>query len=140
MKQLYVDTIRSVCSNDYSKEELEVWSSSSQKTERWQEMMATQFVLLAEINNQIVGFASLKESNYIDFFYIHKDFQGKGIAKQLLLKIEQQAKENGSHLLSSDISITAKPFFEKHDFIALKEQYNVRENVVLVNYKMEKKI
>jgi len=140
MKQLYTATIRTICTNEYTERELEVWSSSSQKTERWDDMVKNQLVIVAEIEDQIVGFASLKEDNYIDFFYVHKDFQRHGIATQLLQQIETKAKESGTQILTSEISITAKPFFERKDYVVIREQKNIRGDVVLINYKMEKNI
>ena len=138
MKRLYVDTIQFVCRNDYNDDERKQWSSSANKTERWSEMIKNQYVLIAETKSQIVGFATLKHQNYIDFFYIHKDFQRKGIAQKLLNKIESRALEYGTTILTSDISITAKPFFEKNGFIVEAKQENKRGNLVLINYKMKK--
>lgn len=138
MKQLYVNTIHSVCKNQYNESQLIAWSSSSQNDQRWQEMISTQYVLIAEINNQIVGFASLKEGNYIDFFYVHKDFQRRGIANELLSRIESEAKSYNTQVLTSDVSMTAKTFFEKNGFVVVKEQENIRKDVVLINYKMKK--
>jgi putative acetyltransferase len=116
MQQLFIDTILTICKYDYSSEELEVWASSVEKTERWHDVINNQFVILAEIDTKIVGYATLKNGNYIDFFYVHKDFQRKGIADKLLSKIETEAKKLNLQVLSSDISITAKPFFEKKGF------------------------
>lgn len=138
MKQLFVDTIHSVCKDQYNESQLSAWSSSSQNDQRWQELISTQYVLIAELNDKIVGFASLKDGNYIDFFYVHKDFQRKGIAKELLLRIESEAASYGTLVLTSDVSMTAKPFFEKNGFLVVKEQENLRKDVVLINYKMMK--
>lgn len=140
MKQLYVGTIMKVCENDYSFKEREQWSSSVNKTERWIEIAETQYVLLAEIDQQIVAYATLKDGNYIDFFYVHKDFQRRGIAQQLLKQLEGKAIDLGSRAISSDISITAKPFFEKNGFIEIAKQRNIIGNEVLINYKMEKQL
>lgn len=140
LQQLYVDTIQSVCVNEYSAEERNVWASGINNTERWQEVMHTQYILLAIINEQVAGFATLKAWNYIDFFYVHKDFQRMGIAKGLLSMLEAEAIKHGTKILSSDISKTARPFFEKNGFTALKEQHHQRQHVVLVNYKMEKQL
>lgn len=84
MQQLYTNTIQSVCKNDYNSAQIEAWISGVKNTERWTQVIETQFVLLAIIQDQIVGFGTLKNSNYIDFFYIHKDFQRRGIANKLL--------------------------------------------------------
>lgn len=107
-------------------------------TERWLEVIKTQFVLLAIIENKIAGFGTLKDSNYIDFFYIHKDFQRLGIADKILTELETEAKSHHSKTITSDISITAKPFFEKKGFVAKAKQRNIRLGIELINYKMEK--
>ncbi|MNE47535.1 putative acyltransferase [compost metagenome] len=54
--------------------------------------------------------------------------------------LELEAQKQHSKMITSDISITAKPFFEKKGFVAKAEQKNVRLNVELINYKMEKQL
>lgn len=138
MQQLYIETIQSVCKNDYNTAQIEAWISGVKNTERWITVIETQFVLLTIINNKIAGFGTLKDGNYIDFFYIHKDFQRQGIADKLLTELELEAKKQHSKMITSDISITAKPFFEKKGYIVKTEQKNIRLGVELINYKMEK--
>lgn len=140
MQQLYIETIQSVCKNDYTAAQIEAWISGVKNKERWIEVIETQFVLLVIIENKIAGYGTLKNGNYIDFFYIHKDFQRQGIAAKLLTELELEAKKQHSKILTSDISITAKPFFEKKGFIVKAEQKNIRHNEILINYKMEKEI
>lgn len=140
MQQLYTNTIQSVCKNDYNSAQIEAWISGVKNTERWTQVIETQFVLLAIIQDQIVGFGTLKNSNYIDFFYIHKDFQRRGIANKLLTELELEAKNQHTKIITSDISITAKPFFEKKGFVVKTEQKNIRLDVELINYKMEKQL
>lgn len=82
----------------------------------------------------------MKNGNYIDFFYIHKDFQRQGIADKILTELELEAIRQHSKMLTSDISITAKPFFEKKGFRVKAEQKNIRLGIELINYKMEKKL
>jgi putative acetyltransferase len=138
MQQLYIETIQSVCKNDYNPAQIETWISGVKNTNRWTEVIETQFVLLATIQNQIVGFGTLKDGNYIDFFYIHKDFQRQGIADKILAELELEAQNHNSKIITSDISITAKPFFEKKGFVVKAEQKNIRLGVELINYKMGK--
>ncbi len=138
MQQLYIETIQSVCKNDYNSAQIEAWISGVKNINRWTEVIETQFVLLAIIQNQIVGFGTLKNGNYIDFFYIHKDFQRQGIADKILTELELEAQKQHSKIITSDISITAKPFFEKKGFIVKAKQKNIRLGVELINYKMEK--
>ena len=140
MHQLYIETIQYICKNDYDTAQIEAWVSGVKNTERWTAVIETQFVLLAIIKDQIAGFGTLKEGNYIDFFYIHKDFQRKGIASELLTELELEAQKQHSKIISSDISITAKPFFEKKGYIVKAEQKNIRLGIELINYKIEKQL
>ncbi|MEN2489170.1 GNAT family N-acetyltransferase [Flavobacterium sp. B11] len=140
MQQLYIETIQSVCKNDYNTAQIEAWISGVKNTERWTAVIETQFVLLAIIKNKIAGFGTLKDGNYIDFFYIHKDFQRQGIADKMLNELETEARKHHSKTITSDISITAKPFFEKKGFVAKAAQKNIRLGVELINFKMEKEL
>lgn len=138
MQKLYIETIQSVCKKDYNEAQREAWISGAKNTERWIAVIETQLVLLVIIKDQIIGFGTLKDGNYIDFFYIHKDFQRQGIADKLLTELELEAKKQHSKMITSDISITAKPFFEKKGYIVKAQQKNIRLGIELINYKMEK--
>lgn len=140
MQELYIETIKAVCINDYNPDQIEAWISGVHNIDRWTQVINNQFVLLVIIQNKIAGFGTLKDGNYIDFFYIHKDFQKQGIANKLLQELELEAKIQHSKIITSDISITARPFFEKKGFILKTEQKNIRENIEIINYKMEKKL
>lgn len=140
MQELFVQTIQSVCKNDYNPDQINVWTSGVKNKQRWIDVIKTQFVLLAIIQDNIVGFGTLKEGNYIDLFYIHKDFQRQGIARKILNELELKARNQHSKNITSDISISAKPFFEKNGFTVKVEQKNIVSEVEIINYKMEKKL
>lgn len=57
---------------------------------------------------RIVGFGDIAASGYLDRLYVHKDWQGMGVATVLCDKLEQAVAEAR---IVSHISITAKPFF-----------------------------
>lgn len=140
LQELFVGTITTVCSAHYAPEQIEVWASSAKNSQRWNDMIANQYVLVAESDMQIAGFATLHHGVYIDFFYIHKDHQRQGIALQLYTAIEKEAIREGHTEIWSDISKTARPFFEKRGFRVIKEQTIVRKQVALTNIKMKKSL
>lgn len=140
MKELYVGTITTVCTNDYDASQIEVWSASVQNTQRWFDLVNNQLVLITQKDKTITGFCSLENNTYIDFMYVHKDYQRQGIADMLLSALEEEAKNSGSTLLTSDISKTARPFFEKRGFIVVTEQINLRKGIEIINYKMKKEL
>ena len=138
MQKLYVDTIKNICINDYNQEQIAIWTSSVENTIRWLNIFEKQHVIIAEYREMIVGYCTLDAGGYLDLFYVHKDFQRKGIANKLLLEVEQRAVELNYDVLTANVSITAKPFFEKNGFTVVKEQENVIKGLVIVNYNMAK--
>lgn len=140
MQEMYIETIKWVCKNDYSPLEIDAWISELSNVERWKKVIYAQFVLLATIRNKIVGYGTLKNGNYIDFFCVHKDFQRQRIADNVYTELEAEAKKEHSKTITADVSKTAKPFFEKKGFVVMTEQKNKRLGVEIINYKMEKNL
>ncbi|WP_321345078.1 GNAT family N-acetyltransferase [uncultured Draconibacterium sp.] len=136
---LFVETINTVCAKDYSPEQRAVWTAGAQYPERMEKKLETQYFLVARIAEKLVGFASL-ENNYLDFLFVHKDFQGLGIAKQLYDTLLQKANETNVKTLTSNVSLTARPFFEKMGFEVICKQDNLTRGVNLNNFKMEKRL
>ena len=116
-----------------------MWSSGIKNKERWQNILTNQLVLVSQNDGKITGFCTL-DGNHIDLFYVHKDHQREVIAKKLYAEIESIAKKQGQTELTSDVSKTAKPFFEKVGFVVVKEQQVMIDDIELTNFKMTKKI
>jgi putative acetyltransferase len=138
MQQLFVETISTICQHDYSPEQIKAWTSSIENTQRWTDKINSQYFPIAEIDNKIVGFASLENNDYLDFLYVHKDYQRQGIAKLLYSEIEKEAIRRKAVALHADVSKTAKPFFEKQGFKTVAPQTKVIQGVEIINYKMTK--
>lgn len=140
IQNLFSETITFVCQNDYDQRQIEVWKSSIENLERCQSLIQNQYFIVAELKDKIVGFTSLDKVNYIDVLFVHKDFQRMGIAQKLFVELENEVKRVNSFVLTSDLSKTVKAFFESNGFTVLAEQVQVRENVEIVNYKMQKEL
>ncbi len=93
--------------------------------------------IIATVKDEIVGFAEFEPNGHIDGFYYHHEWIGKGIGSALMKEILQRAQNNHIHLIFSELSITAKPFFEKWGFKVVTQQTIVRKGVELTNFKME---
>ena len=89
-------------------------------------------------NDKIIGFCTLENGNYVDFLYIHKDYQRLGIASKLYLDIEREARRRGLNELKSEVSKTARPFFERVGFKLIEQQTIISQGVELTNFKMTK--
>ncbi|MDR1583420.1 MAG: GNAT family N-acetyltransferase [Prevotellaceae bacterium] len=139
MKVLYKNTVLTVNRKDYSIEEVEDWASCGDNMPHWDELLAEQHYIVAENErNQIVGFASINDTGYMHTLFVHKDFQHQGIATLLYQTLEEYAREKGAEKITSEVSITAKSFFEKQGFVVYEEQKRKANQLYLTNYKMSK--
>lgn len=138
IQNLYVNTIENICIKDYNQNQINVWTSSIAEKEKWINKLKNQYFLIAEIENKIVGFGSLANGDYLDFLYVHKDFQGIGIASKLCEELEIESQRQTSSAIFSFVSISARPFFEKRGFKVVEERKNIIQGIEIINFKMVK--
>lgn len=138
MAKLFYDTVHTINAKDYTKEQLDAWATGNINLEAWSHSFLEHNTILAEIDGKIVGFADMDKTGYLDRLYIHKDFQGRGIATALVNELEQSAQASGIFRYETYASITARSFFEKRGYTVEIENKVVRNGVTLVNYKMVK--
>ncbi|UKB83089.1 GNAT family N-acetyltransferase [Chryseobacterium sp. MEBOG06] len=140
MQLLFTHTIDVICRKDYDDMQRKAWSSGTENEERWLSVLKDQYVLVAILNDQLVGFCTLDQGNYIDLLFVHHNHQHEGIASRLYTHIEQKALEQNELYLTADVSKTARPFFKKKGFQIIKEQIVYVKGISLTNYKMTKKL
>ncbi|MCC5643503.1 GNAT family N-acetyltransferase [Nostoc sp. CHAB 5824] len=138
--KLFYDTVHEVNINDYTQEQVNAWAPANMDIDVWIKALASKFTYVAEEQGKIIGFGELEANGHIDRFYCHKDFQRKGIGKKILEQLESKAKSLGIQKLFTEASITAKPFFENHNFTVVKQQEVKRREQKLINFIMEKSI
>ena len=136
---LFRDTILHVNLGHYTPDQVRAWSNAANNLDRWAEKITTQHVLVAEKADQIIGFGSLR-NDYIDLLYIHKDFQGEGIASMIYSILENKARQDGMQALATDASFTAKRFFEKKGFIFVTTRSYKIDGVEISNCRMVKSL
>lgn len=134
---LFRDTILSINTQDYSEEQVKVWASGGSDTDKWLRKIDSQYFLLALEKEVICGFASLTLEGYIDYMFVHKDYQGKGVAKELMHGIFEQANTWKLTRLTSDVSITALPFFKSKGFSVVRNQKVLNKGIYFTNYHLE---
>lgn len=135
LADLFYHTVHTVNAKDYTKEQLQVWATGQIDLENWDQSLQEHFSVVAVENENILGFGDIDKTGYLDRLYVHKDYQGKGIATAICNQLEQAVQ--GS--IITHASITARPFFEKRGYQVIKEQQVERQGIFLTNFVMEKK-
>ncbi|MBG0741150.1 GNAT family N-acetyltransferase [Paeniglutamicibacter antarcticus] len=63
-----------------------------------------------------------------------------GAVSALLSYLHERAVADGTAGLSTNASITARPFFERHGFIVVAEQHPITRGVKMINYRMTRRL
>jgi putative acetyltransferase len=141
LAHIYYHTIHRINSQHYTPEQVDVWApESSLEESQWVKKFEKTIPLVAVVDEAVVGFAEFESDGYIDCFYCHHNWIGCGVGSALMHAIYEKASEWKVNRIFAEVSITAKPFFEKQGFIIVTEQTVIKRGVHLKNYKMEKKL
>ena len=135
LAELFYETVHSVNARDYSLEQLDAWADGKPDLAEWDRQFKSHYTIVACDKSKIIGFGDIDKTGYLDRLYVHKDYQGKGIAKCICRALE---KKLSVPFFTTHASITAKPFFEKMGYRTVKEQQVIRRGVPLTNFIMKK--
>lgn len=139
LAKIYYNTIHKVNAKDYSEIQLDAWApKSSIEAEGWAEKFVKTKPLVAVIDDTLVGFAEFEPDGHIDCFYCHHEWIGFGVGTALMDAIFNIARDKNILKIFAEVSITARPFFEKKGFTDLEKQVVSIKGIELINFKMEK--
>jgi putative acetyltransferase len=139
LAKIYYNTIHKVNIRDYTEEQVHVWApETSHEISYWLEKFKTSKPFVALIENIIVGFAEFESDGHIDCFYCHHEWIGYGVGSALMNVIDKKARQLKIQRIYAEVSITARPFFEKQGFTITEQQTVFLNDVGLTNFKMEK--
>lgn len=113
---LFAETIRTVNARDYNQREVEAWSAGAADRQAWRAKLLEQSFFLAHRDDELVGFGSVTDSGYLDYLFVHRDHQRRGVAAALLARLEREAREHGQSDIWAYASKTALGFFLRHGF------------------------
>ncbi|KEI77994.1 acetyltransferase [Clostridium botulinum A2 117] len=136
--ELFYNTVHSINSRDYNSAQLDVWAPKEIDIDSWDKSFSQHYSIVAEESDVIIGFGDLDATGYLDRLYVHKDYQGIGVATTIASELENYAQENHISIVTTNASITAKPFFKKRGYEVVKEQFVERNGQFLKNFIMKK--
>ena len=142
LHQVFEISVRQTCNQHYTEGQINAWVTKADRN-RWQELFNSDLVfMLAEDNDthQIAGFTSINADGYLHSMFVHPDYQRKGVALQLLGHAEQFAIQNHASGIHVEVSITARPLFEKAGYAIVKSQTVVVNGTEMTNFIMQKQL
>ena len=133
---LFRESVRQVARRDYSLEQILAWAPDEIDRDVWALRFAASSAWVATHGDGMAGFATLEPDGHLDMLYVHAALQCRGIATQLINRVESSARSRGLPGLFTEASITAKPFFQSRGFRVVETQQVARRGQELTNFRM----
>lgn len=140
LHSLFEQSVRYSCIKDYTTEQINAWIDRASPS-RWQELFTSDLLFVAAEETtsfQLTGFTSFNRQGYLHSMFVLPQNQRKGIATLLLNYAEDSMCRNHIPSLFAEVSLTARPFFEKHGFVAEEKQLIKVNGVEMINFRMRK--
>ncbi|MFQ3185655.1 MAG: putative acetyltransferase [Marinomonas primoryensis] len=135
---IYFHTVRNINIRDYSKEQVEAWAPDVFDMPIWKKRMQGLDPFVAVMNGVIVGYTDLQPNGLVDHFFCHHQYQGQGVGKALMNHVLRVGEQRKVKRFYSEVSITARPFYECFGFRVVQEQEMEVRGQMLRNFVMEK--
>jgi len=136
---IFLRAIREVASNDYTPDQVNAWAQVEDH-EGWARRRASRPTWIATVDGSPAGFSDLEASGHLDMMFVHPQYQGLGVASLLLKAVEAAGHGQSLTLITTEASLTARPFFERRGFNVVAAQEVQKRGQTLRNFRMEKRL
>jgi putative acetyltransferase len=133
---IYFTAIHLVASHDYTPEQVQAWAPRDLDVDLWARKMCEINPFVADLNGELVGYADVQSNGYIDHFFVSGKHPRRGIGSLLMKKIIAEAASLGIPFLTSEVSRTAQPFFQRFGFVTTEKRNPEIRGVVVPNASM----
>lgn len=140
LAQVFALSVETLGPEFYSEAQCEAWAAQADDVETFGQKLAGALTILALVEGEIAGFATLKDGALLDMLYVHPDFARQKIATTLADALEKLAGARNAKILTVEASDCAEEFFRRRGFVAQKRNMVFVEDEVLGNTTMIKKL
>ncbi len=134
MQRLFYQTVTMYGSKIFTKEEIKIYSRLATNKIYWQNKFRNDHVYNAKLNGEIVGSFSMSSKGNIEYVFVHQNYMGRGIARDLYNTIEEVARNTNIKTLTTEINLLTRAFFEKYGFEIVKNAVQVAGGNEVVSY------
>lgn len=138
--RVYYSAIHEIAKRDYTQEQINAWAPADLDPKLWHKKMREIQPFVAEIDNEIVGYADVQSTGYIDHFFVSGSTPRQGIGSALMHRIHERSASLGLKELTSDVSRTAQQFFLRNGFEIVEQRQPARHGVIIPNALMRKRL
>src|ERR1700754_4256832 len=93
---------------------------------------------LALVDGEPAGFTDLEPDGHLDMMFVDPRFHQRGVATALVRRAEAEARRVGLREIFAEVSITARPFFERQGFSVVAPHPIELHGLVFKTWRMTK--
>ncbi|KAA5539501.1 GNAT family N-acetyltransferase [Roseiconus nitratireducens] len=138
--RLFHDTVHQINRRDYSPQQVRAWAPEDVDRVAWLERFRDRVALVACEGETIVGFTDMTRDGHLDRLFVSSQHQRRGIARELVSALAERAHKLGIRSITTDASITAKPFFAAMGFQTVRQQSVPYRGERFTNFRMRWKL
>jgi putative acetyltransferase len=114
---LFRASIDELAAEDYDVDQREAWASAADDEAAFAAKLAGELTIVALVEGEIAGFASLKDNALFDMLYVRPDLAGQGVGATLADAIEKLAGGRGAKTLTVEAADSARDFFAHRGYV-----------------------
>ena len=113
---LFRESVETLAEDFYEEDQLAAWAARAEDEAAFAAKLAGALTIVALVEQEIAGFASLEKNQTIEMLYVHPDFARQGVGSTLTDALEKLAAARGTSMLDVEASDAARDFFIKRGF------------------------
>ena len=117
LADIFRQSILELTGDDYTDAQQESWAAAVDDEADFARRLARELTIIASLEGEPVGFASLESNDKIGFLYVHPAAARQGVGTLLSDALEKIAAAHGVDTLSVEASDTASEFFAKRGYV-----------------------
>lgn len=134
LAEVFTRAVHEIAAASYDAAQRDAWAPQDMDLEQWRARLAEQQIWLAEIGGQIAGFIGMK-AQHVEMLFTHPAYARCGVASALYRHALQQRPAGAP--ITTDASLEARPFFERHGWRVQSEEVVERNGVKLKRFHMQ---
>ncbi len=137
---LFRRTVRTVNRKDYDEEQVVAWAPDKIDPNSWNGSLQSNYAVVAEEDGVLLGFGDMDDCGYLDRLFVSADCQREGVGSAILEELEAYAAQIGVLKITTEASVSARPFFESKGYRVERENKKLHNGVWFVNFLMAKEL
>ncbi len=138
--EIFRASIGELASEDYNADQRDAWVAKAGDRAAFASRLAKALTLVALVDGEAAGFATLLGADVLDLLHVDPRYARRGVGAALIDALARLAEARSAQRLTSDVSDTARPLFERQGFLAQRRNLVQLDDQWLANTTMTKRL